>query len=84
MVTHLSSVSDVIAALGGNPEIAKLCEVGVTAVSNWRTSNQFPAHTFPIIHRELAARGFSADVGLWRFGRKTSERKQTQNEGASA
>ncbi len=45
----LTEASDLIDALGGNAAVAEICDVGVTAVCNWRTWGRFP----PRVHNRL-------------------------------
>jgi hypothetical protein len=70
MPNHLLTVAQVITALGGSKAAANLFNIGQTAVGNWRTRNWLPPHTFPLVQKELLARGLTADISLWRFERK--------------
>lgn len=69
-------MKDVISALGGTKEVAELCDVSTNAVSNWRSWNRLPAHSFPIISRELLKRGLTAEISLFNFDRKKSDRQE--------
>jgi len=73
--SKLSSVSDVIDALGGTKAAASLLDVSHAAVSVWRVNNRLPAHTFTTISRELLSKALSAYLDLWKFHRKKSERR---------
>ena len=62
----LKSVSDVVAALGGNSAIVALVEAQSTqVVTNWVARNRFASHTYLILTQALAERGFTADPKLW-------------------
>jgi hypothetical protein len=75
MSKSLSSVSEVIQALGGTKAVAQLFDLREAAVGNWRIANAMPPHTFTKIQAELIRRGTSADINLWKFNRKKSERR---------
>lgn len=70
MHNYLKTADEVIDALGGSGPVSELCGVGRAAVSYWRVSNRFPAHTFPTIQTELNGRGLMADAELFNFDRK--------------
>lgn len=74
-MSNLSSVADVIEALGGVQAIASDFEISENAVWNWRAANRLPAHTFQTIQQSLISRGLTADISLWSFGRKKSARR---------
>jgi hypothetical protein len=76
MICPLNSVRDVVKALGGSKAAAELCGVSTNAVSNWRSWNRLPAHTFPIVSRELLNRGLTAEISLFNFDRKRNERQE--------
>jgi hypothetical protein len=66
MTNTLYSASDVIDALGGNVETAKLTnrkDSGV--VWNWRKAGRLPRDTFLIISAELERVGKYAPPSLW-------------------
>lgn len=75
MSKSLSTVSEVIQALGGTKAVAQLFDLREAAVGNWRIANAMPPHTFTKIQAELMARGTTADIGLWKFTRKKSDRR---------
>jgi DNA-binding transcriptional regulator YdaS (Cro superfamily) len=70
MSLKITTTKDAIDALGGTKAVCSLIGVKEQAVSMWRTSNQFPAHTFTAIQEALLATGRTADISLWRFERK--------------
>jgi hypothetical protein len=45
------TVSEIIAALGGNRAVASLCDVGASAVSNWKAHGKFPERVHFRIYR---------------------------------
>lgn len=62
----LLTASDVIDALGGNVEVAKLTnrkDSGV--VWNWRASGRLPANTYLAMSKALMAKGKKAPATLW-------------------
>lgn len=66
----LTSVSEIVDALGGTKAACAILGVGQSAIGNWRGANLLPSHTFSVISEELLKRGLSADLGLWRWERK--------------
>ena len=80
MSKSLLTVSEVIQALGGTKAVAQLFDLREAAVGNWRIANAMPPHTFTKIQAELMARGTTADISLWKFHRKKSERRLETTE----
>jgi hypothetical protein len=76
MICPLNTVRDVIKALGGTKVAAELCGVSDNAISNWRSWNRMPAHSFPIVSRELLNRGLTAEISLWNFDRKKFDKQE--------
>jgi hypothetical protein len=64
---QLTSATEIIDKLGGNPKVAEMTGRTSAAVSNWRAFNSFPANTFLILTSALDDRGFTAPVSLWRM-----------------
>ncbi len=70
---QLNSTGEVIDALGGTAALAKLLSVGpdeivkMQVVTNWRSMEQFPAHTYVAIKAALKAAGHEAPDSLWRM-----------------
>ena len=75
MPTKLTTVNEVIEALGGTKAAASLLSISPSAVSVWRVNNKLPAHTFTVISQELLSKMLSADFSLWNFDRKKSSRR---------
>ncbi len=46
MINGFQTVDDLISALGGARQVARIAGVGVTAVCNWRRSNRIPPHLY--------------------------------------
>jgi len=63
----LTTVDEVIEALGGNTAAAELLEVGYNSIINWRMSDRFPASTYVQIQGELGKRQKVASAYLWRM-----------------
>lgn len=61
----LSTTVDVIEALGGTSVVAELTGRTYPAAFNWRRFDKFPANTFVVMNRALAAKGKSAPASLW-------------------
>jgi hypothetical protein len=63
----LHSTEDVIEALGGIRAVAQLMNVGITAVHNWRSWNEFPPRTYLVLTNKLERIGLRAPAKLWRM-----------------
>lgn len=67
----MSTTSEVIRALGGPREVARLVtsygyRAGYNAVTNWKTRGKFPCETFLIMTSALRERDLGeADPSLW-------------------
>jgi hypothetical protein len=61
----LISTKDVIDALGGISAVADLTGRKYSAASNWPNFTKFPANTYLVLTRALAARGLRAPASLW-------------------
>lgn len=77
---ELATVKDVVAALGGRGEVARLVEVAPTAISNWAKSGRFACNTYAVLIDALHAEGMTASPALWamkelRFGRSRPSAK---------
>lgn len=71
MGKSLTSVAEIVKALGGTRSAAAILGVGQSAVGNWRGANLLPPHTFPTISQELLKRGLAADLAVWNWDRRT-------------
>ena len=66
MVKQLSSIEEVILALGGPQAVAQLTKrKSVSAVPMWKNRGVFPANTFALMQTELKARNAKAPYSLW-------------------
>lgn len=72
MARILTSVREVVEALGGVSTLAKECQVVETAVWNWIGSNRFPARTYALMHDMLAEKSAAAPDVLWGMTRRIS------------
>jgi hypothetical protein len=61
----LTTTSEVIDALGGNPAVADLTSSTTKAVWNWRGFETFPSNTYVAMTKALAAIGKTAPASLW-------------------
>jgi hypothetical protein len=61
----LETTGDVMDALGGNSAVETITSSKPSAVSNWRSSNSFPANTYVVMTDALRAIGKSAPDSLW-------------------
>jgi hypothetical protein len=61
----LWTTGDVIEALNGTAEFAKLFGFTASRVCNYRQRGRFPKETFIVIQRELKKRELRADLSLW-------------------
>ena len=65
MARKLSTVNEIIDALGGTAATARLTRRKLQAVSNWRAENKLPASVFLLMDSELKRRGFEAPPKAW-------------------
>lgn len=62
----LTTVADVISALGGHTDVKTLTESESSqVVTNWLARNRFASHTYLIMTAALRAKGLEADPMLW-------------------
>lgn len=64
-VQPLSTTADVMDALGGTGAVASLTGSKLSAASNWRSFETFPANTYVAMKAALDARGLTAPDSLW-------------------
>jgi hypothetical protein len=64
-------VSNLVDALGGTCQLARLAGVVPSAVSNWKRTGRFPARLYVQMRRKLKARGMTADIHLWGMNGKS-------------
>lgn len=62
----LSTTSEVIDALGGTAEVARLTGRKLNAASNWHQFQTFPPDTFLTMQEALSDIGIKAPAWLWR------------------
>ena len=55
----ISTVADLVAALGGDHEVAAIAGVGRTAVSNWKAWNRIPQRLHYTFFRACQDRGIA-------------------------
>ena len=67
----LTSVEQVIDAIGGNAAAADLAGVGETAVSNWKERKRIPPRLFPAFSKVLARRCLHVSPSI--FGVRVTE-----------
>ena len=63
---QLSTVEEVIEALGGVSSVARLTGVSYTAPFNWKAANVFPPRHYFVLRAALKKRGCSAPESLWK------------------
>lgn len=64
-IRELTTTSDVIEALGGVSEVARITGAKYPAAYNWTKFVVFPAKTYVVMQEALAALGCSAPASLW-------------------
>jgi hypothetical protein len=64
-ITHLATVRDVIAALGGLQNVAAMTGRGRQACSMWQTHNRIPPRFYCLMKRKLHRIGCDANESLW-------------------
>ena len=62
---ELSTIEEVITALGGIKATADLCGRGYTTAANWKYRGFFPSNTYFLMLTELSRNNFSAPITLW-------------------
>ncbi len=67
MPKEITTVPQVIKALGGPTATGRIVGKSPQSANNWRLANKFPAKTFPAMTSALAERGYSAPPSLWRI-----------------
>lgn len=65
MARKLSTVDEIIDALGGTAATARLTQRKLQSVSNWRAEKRLPANTFLRMDSELKRLGFQASPSSW-------------------
>lgn len=73
----LTSVDDVVDALGGTVKVAALAEVGKSAISTWRARGAIPAEYFLRVSAALRDLGKRASPGVFKL--KSPMRKRAQS-----
>jgi hypothetical protein len=63
--TLLTTTGEVIDALGGSAQLARMLGYSVQRVHNWRGFPTFPADTFLALNSALHAKGLTAPPSLW-------------------
>lgn len=63
----LSTVAEVVAALGGPAQVCRLTGRGASAVSMWKYRGNFSPETFVVLTEALQEKGFTAPASLWRM-----------------
>lgn len=62
----LTTVEDVIDALGGNASVMELTKSkSLQTVTNWRYGQRIAAHTYVVMTTALKDKGLEADPSLW-------------------
>lgn len=64
---HITSMHEVVKALGGTSAVARLTGRKPQNVSNWKASGHFPPNTFTTLTKALEDRGCTAPPSLWRI-----------------
>jgi hypothetical protein len=78
-MTHLNTVSEVIAALGGIRSVAALTGRTYNAAANWSAFGRFPANTYVVMRAALEAGEWSAPNQLWGMPDLPVDQKATEN-----
>lgn len=67
---HLRTFDDVVDALGGVKETARITKRSASLVCQWRTKfGAFPAEHYLSISKGLVAKGYGAPLHLFKFER---------------
>lgn len=62
---NLSTVDQVIAALGGTVATSRIAGVRPSQVSGWKAGNRIGSKSYLVIKQELENRGYTAPAVLW-------------------
>ncbi len=73
-IRTLSSVSEVVDALGGTAAVARLTRGRMQTVSNWRERRRFPSGTHVMLTEAQAEIGCHAPSALWRMRERAEAR----------
>jgi len=84
MKRTLTTVKEIVAALGGTARTAEWAGVGMSAVSNWLADEDIPAGWHYRLHLELEARGFSIDPAAFGIRKDGKQRPKFRAAGAAA
>lgn len=74
MIRSLKTASEVIDALGGTAEVARLTDSSLQSVSNWRASGRLARSTFMVMGEALAEIECEAPPRLW--GMKSASKRR--------
>jgi hypothetical protein len=61
----LDTVDDIVAAIGGNKATAKLCGVGLSAISMWRQRGMIPPDHWHVMTEELRRKRKKVDPAVF-------------------
>lgn len=78
----LRTTRTVLNELGGNIPVARMLRTDPKAVSNWRSFNRFPAHTYLAIKEALERKGCTAPDYLWPMTKPVFSRETADNAAA--
>ena len=67
MLKQITTVPQVIEALGGPTATGRIVGKSPQSANNWRLANRFPAKTYPALNQALAELGYTAPSSLWRI-----------------
>jgi hypothetical protein len=69
-MSNLRTTAQVIKALGGKHEVARLTGRSWSAVWNWEDRKAFPTNTYAVLKAKLETKGASAPDTLWGMASK--------------
>jgi predicted SpoU family rRNA methylase len=68
MIEELTTVEQVVRALGGNRAVATITRAkNTSAVSNWKKAGIFPGKVHRVMKNALIERSYTAPDTLWRI-----------------
>ena len=73
MTHQLACADDVIDALGGTAETARITGRSQQAISNWRARGSLPPETYLVMQAALAEIGLEAPPAVWRMDAPSSQ-----------
>lgn len=66
--------------LGGTAKTARLCEVSMQTVSDWKRDDFFATNTYELLRHRIIAQGYEAPPRFWRMKEQAAGDVQSSND----